>query len=272
MQFLGTGAAEGIPAMYCHCEACTEAREKGGPTIRKRSALLINDELCIDFGPDIQTAFEEIGYDASKLKYLVITHSHFDHLYPENLEVRGRRYIKETPEDLEIMGSKQVFDVIDRLGCNDEQLHIVRNEIQAYETIQMGQYEITAIPARHALDIRGAYNYVISDGKTRLLYATDTGIYEEEVFDFLEGIRMDCVILDATNVFSTTSRNHLNEEGIRIMLERMQKDGVIDLGTKLYATHFSHTGYKGFDEISVITERYHMEGSIDHIIKWIPFS
>ena len=29
LQFLGTGAAEGIPAVFCECEACEEIRRRG---------------------------------------------------------------------------------------------------------------------------------------------------------------------------------------------------------------------------------------------------
>ena len=51
--FLGTAAAEVIPSMYCNCDTCKIARIKKGKNIRNRSAVLINDDLCIDFRPDI---------------------------------------------------------------------------------------------------------------------------------------------------------------------------------------------------------------------------
>ena len=42
--FLGTAAAEGIPALFCECAVCKEAREKGGRFIRTRSQALIDDD------------------------------------------------------------------------------------------------------------------------------------------------------------------------------------------------------------------------------------
>jgi phosphoribosyl 1,2-cyclic phosphodiesterase len=54
--FLGTGAANAFPEAFCKCENCAQARMLGGPSLRKRSAALINDDLLIDLGPDIMSA------------------------------------------------------------------------------------------------------------------------------------------------------------------------------------------------------------------------
>ena len=54
--FLGTSAANANPEAFCRCANCTRARELGGPSLRKRSAVLVNDDLLIDLGPDVQTA------------------------------------------------------------------------------------------------------------------------------------------------------------------------------------------------------------------------
>ena len=34
--FLGTAAAEAIPALWCGCNICREARRRGGKDIRRR--------------------------------------------------------------------------------------------------------------------------------------------------------------------------------------------------------------------------------------------
>ena len=52
-QFLGTAASEGYPNPFCDCANCQRARELGGSNLRKRCALLIDDELLIDLGPDL---------------------------------------------------------------------------------------------------------------------------------------------------------------------------------------------------------------------------
>ena len=40
--FMGTAAAEAIPALFCRCEVCRRARETGGREIRTRSGALID--------------------------------------------------------------------------------------------------------------------------------------------------------------------------------------------------------------------------------------
>lgn len=52
IQFLGTAAYEGIPAMFCQCEQCNTARKRGGKNLRTRSQALIDGKLLIDFPAD----------------------------------------------------------------------------------------------------------------------------------------------------------------------------------------------------------------------------
>src|SRR5437588_179202 len=43
--FLGTAAANAFPEAFCKCRNCAQARTLGGPSLRKRSAALINNDL-----------------------------------------------------------------------------------------------------------------------------------------------------------------------------------------------------------------------------------
>ena len=52
IQFLGTAAAEGIPALFCQCPVCRQARAAGGKEIRTRSGAIIDGKLKLDFGYD----------------------------------------------------------------------------------------------------------------------------------------------------------------------------------------------------------------------------
>ena len=40
LQFLGTSAAEGIPALFCNCPACQYAYKTGGKEIRMRAGAM----------------------------------------------------------------------------------------------------------------------------------------------------------------------------------------------------------------------------------------
>lgn len=50
--YLGTAAAEGWPALFCSCNACLQAREKGGRNVRGRSQALVDGELLLDLPAD----------------------------------------------------------------------------------------------------------------------------------------------------------------------------------------------------------------------------
>src|ERR1700680_3510978 len=56
LRFLGTAASEGYPDAFCDCANCRRAREVRGRSLRRRSAALVNDDLLIDFGPDLMAA------------------------------------------------------------------------------------------------------------------------------------------------------------------------------------------------------------------------
>lgn len=247
--FLGTAAAEGIPSMYCNCDTCKIARIKKGRNIRNRSAVLINDDLCIDFGPDIFQAAVKNEVNLSELKYLLVTHSHFDHFYPENLEIRSRRYLKGETEKLNIIGNPAVFMKLSLLGYSDEALNVFRVSAEKYEQISCLPYKILPVPANHAHEFGGALNYIISDGNISVLYATDTGIYTEVVFEKLQGKYLDAVVLDGTNLFSTTSKNHLNVEGVCRMRALMKEYGVIKENALVILTHFSHEGIPVYEAL-----------------------
>ena len=95
--YLGTGAAEGIPAMFCTCELCTKARHDKNKEIRTRSQCVINDDLLIDFPADTYYHFLLNDINMSKIKYIVITHSHQDHFYPEDIALNSPSF-SESPQ------------------------------------------------------------------------------------------------------------------------------------------------------------------------------
>ena len=92
--YLGTGAAEGIPALFCNCEYCRGARARGGREIRSRAQTLIDGELSLDFPPDCFYHSALLGADLSAVKYLLVTHSHMDHFYAHDFILRGYKYAR----------------------------------------------------------------------------------------------------------------------------------------------------------------------------------
>src|SRR4051794_21346604 len=89
LRFLGTAASEGYPDAFCDCDNCRQSRARGGRSLRRRSAALIDDELLIDFGPDLMAAALMDGISLAQVQYCLQTHEHADHLAPEHFSPRS---------------------------------------------------------------------------------------------------------------------------------------------------------------------------------------
>lgn len=241
IQFLGTAAAEGFPAIFCNCRYCLEARRLGGKNIRTRSQALINDELLIDFPADTYHHFLQNNIEGDRIKYLLVTHSHADHLYPADFKMRGKGYANDKREPiLQVYCGSGAYEKITTTPLRD----VTVNLIEPYQTIIVGSYEITPLPARHAAG-DGALFYVIRGDKT-LLYAHDTGYFYDEVFAFIKenSIVFDMVSLDCTNVDIPIPDDgfHMGFDNIGRVLSRLEKIGAITDKTVRYVNHFSHNG------------------------------
>lgn len=103
--FLGTAAAEGYPALWCRCERCVVARERGGENLRLRSSILINDDLLIDPGPDLVGSTIRLGVDVADVQAILITHLHDDHLDPTGFLWRGAGFALPPLPVAEVIGT-----------------------------------------------------------------------------------------------------------------------------------------------------------------------
>lgn len=81
IQFLGTGAAEGIPSFGCACPRCQVARKEGGHNVRKRASVLIEaagQRLLLDTPPEINSMLNQA--EVFDLSAILLSHEHFDHI------------------------------------------------------------------------------------------------------------------------------------------------------------------------------------------------
>ena len=59
--FLGTGAAEQYPGLWCTCPYCTRARKLGGKNIRRTSSAHFAGDCLIDLPPETFSQAEKYG-------------------------------------------------------------------------------------------------------------------------------------------------------------------------------------------------------------------
>ena len=79
VQYLGTAAAEGFPAVFCNCAYCKAARADLMREWRTRSQMLIDRRLLIDFPSDSYMHAVRAGIDLPAGRTLPVTHCHTDH-------------------------------------------------------------------------------------------------------------------------------------------------------------------------------------------------
>jgi phosphoribosyl 1,2-cyclic phosphate phosphodiesterase len=256
VRFLGTGAAEAIPSPFCGCTTCEDARKQGGRNRRRRSSLLINEDLLIDAGPDLVSACAELGVSLVGLRYLLVTHSHFDHFDPTNIEIRAPRYRKVAMPKLTLVAGPSTLARVQLPGYRDRDVELSRVPFRPDAHVELGSYSVTAIAAAHAHDLGDAMNFIVSDGAVTVLYAVDTSEYSEETFSRLASRKLDLLIVDATKGTNETSRNHLSIDGVLALVERLRRSGSLSPASRVVATHFSHSHVPPHDELELVLKKH----------------
>ncbi len=275
IQYWGTAAQEGIPALFCNCESCKNARAKKGKNIRTRTQILINDDLLIDFGPDTFVHSTMYGFNMSRLGHILVTHPHDDHFYPNELTNRLENYAKNPPVDtLVIHGAEETLSAIRRVSDNNpkykNQTRIVFDIMKPYETRKIGDYLVTPLPARHTTEC--PFIYLIEEGGVSFLVMNDTGRPTLEVHDYLakRGITLAGISFDTTyGVANTIEKfgkvgHHMGLVDNFAVKEYLATLGVVNKHTVCIATHFSHLGNSiDYDKLCEIAENYGMIVSYD---------
>ena len=241
--FLGTGAAEGWPGLFCDCRYCQRARRLKGKNIRSRSSVLIDKFYKVDFPPDTCWQMKRYNIRLAQVKHLFVTHDHNDHYYPQDLIMRAAPFAQLKKEDtLNIYASKSVCDsTIEVLGDRKKSVGISFHVIEPYQKFTAGEMDVLPVKADHDSS-KICFNFVFQYKGRTILHGHDTGWYPEETWRALWNFKFDLIILDCTNGKKDEERNHLGIKGLVKMKERLGKNGNLKKNCKCIATHFSHNG------------------------------
>lgn len=243
IKFLGTAAAEGWPALFCECEYCVKARENGGKNIRTRSSCIIDEKYMVDFPPDTYMHVLNNKLNLNKVEHLIITHSHEDHFYPEDIHMRKEPYAHiYSNKLLRVYGNSNVKKrFIDTDVEKDQNNRIVFNEIYPYKEYQMGEAIVVPLLADHKPDEK-CFIYLIKLNGRTLLYGNDSGYFPEKTWEFLKSIHIDVSILDCTDGPGKCVNYHMGFPAVLTVKKRLIEQGCKNQDTKFIITHFSHNG------------------------------
>jgi phosphoribosyl 1,2-cyclic phosphate phosphodiesterase len=237
--FLGTAASPSMPVPFCQCPVCIEAATVGGPNVRRKSSLLINQDLVIDLGPDSPIAFSNYNIRTSEIKYILQTHSHSDHIDTELLAARHPEYGSKISGEIVLAGSEKTIIQIDnefqQFGFGSiyssqvskrTQISIIH--LEPFNTYKIGKYEIYGYPANHDHE-NDALIYSIFTDEHRILYATDTSVLNSDVWENLVNskVSFDLVIFDHTYGIGFESTDHLSAKEIINYVKIFKQNNII---------------------------------------------
>ena len=166
IHFLGTGGAEGIPAMGCECNHCARARQEGGRLVRHRSSVLFSLPgyvLLLDTPPDIRELIETNG--AQTIHGIFLTHEHFDH-------VGGLEEFLYWRKGVDLFAESRIYQRLIRENGGDRLADITFHfAIHPGMGIHFNDFFFTPFEVRHTVP---CFGLVIIEGQRRVAHAADS--------------------------------------------------------------------------------------------------
>ena len=255
LTFLGTGAGEGYPGYWCECPHCTYARKHRGKNLRTNSSMVIDEELLIDIGPSCFDNAARFGVNLSKIKTLLVTHPHEDHLQPQHLYWRntdesllpltyvekmrhGGPRFTDIPQ-LNIYGNSFVMETLGKSLDDMEELKINLHEIREGKEEKTDGYRILPVRGNHGSQRGFSHSYIIQKDEKMLLYALDSGSYDEDQFALIQEYQYDAVIMEGTTGLNEQYGGHMClVNNIRIR-ERLKENKCLRENSRFLLTHLS---------------------------------
>lgn len=270
IKYLGTAAAEGIPALLCECSVCEKSRALGGKNLRTRSQALVDGDMLIDMPPETFAHIQSNGINLLNIKHWLITHSHSDHFYPNELANTLNGVFAHHSNGwhgIDFHGSidfKKDFDFY--VSTEEHKKYIRFNTQKAFAPFKTGEYSVIPLKANHGTE--NPFIYSISKNGKNLLYAHDTGPFFNEVWDCLKrmGIVYDLVSLDCTagSLMEYDFPSHMCLGWNIQCRDRMIKEGLANENTKFVLNHFSHNGGDAvYEDFEIIGKKYGFITSYD---------
>lgn len=260
IKFLGTGGSEAVPALFCRCEVCERARRNKGKEIRSRASTLIDGKVMIDFSPDTFYHAAYMDFDLTAVSSLLITHSHSDHFYPEDILMRtSYASFNRTEDILHVYGNSEIMKGFERVGyqkmkvvSKNTSLHTVENE----KSFVVEGITVTPLETIHMLNEKCCI-YLLQKDEKSYLHVSDSDIPPESVFEYLKNkkVHLNAVSMDCTyGIMENNFGGHMDIRKNTLVIQRLKEIGAVDENTKFYAIHICHVA-GNVDELQKAAEK-----------------
>lgn len=259
LKYLGTGASEGIPSLYCHCPVCENARKNGGKDFRTRTGFVLDNTIAIDFSPDSYVNMNRWGVDFGSIAHLLISHTHEDHYYPDDIVMRTPASAKGIAPVLTLYGNEFVRKRLYAVDFFNEYVlnFVAVKTIECNKTYDIAGYQVTPFYTNH-MRREDAMEFLIQkDGKS-YLHLVDSTDPSELVYQYmkehhvvLNAISCDCTFGSLKDEFY----GHMNIwQNIRLR-DRFKANGNLASNALVVCTHISHySGVDTYEHLSKIAE------------------
>jgi phosphoribosyl 1,2-cyclic phosphate phosphodiesterase len=217
--------------------------------------------VLIDFSPDIRLQILENKIQFNKIKSIVITHTHSDHLdIQELIKIKTSIdvFINKSSYDWLLNQLKSAIKPKHHKILNEKIKHIKIVPMQYFESFYVDEFQFIPIKAKHSglNENEVGMNFIIQTENIFYLHATDTGVYSEKTFNFIKKFKFTFIVIECTFLdYKTEHSEHLNLKSLEIVLEKLKKLHCITKETPIILTHFAHEPMKTHEEIEALFKK-----------------
>lgn len=247
--------------------------------MRKRSAILVNDDLLIDLNPDIMSASQIHNCSLLNVRYCLQTHPHADHLDLNHLNSRSPGFGTIGAPVLNFYASAETLqraaETFERdlaeyslLSAGaEERLNLKLRQIEPLLPFAFGEYRVVAFPANHAPSM-GAMIFSVETNNRTVFYGTDTGPLFEETWQAFHKyqLQFDLVILDHTFGRGKVGSWHMTADDFIEQMQRMHNEGLLKSNARVFATHLAHDANPPHPELEEFANQNGYEVAYDGLI------
>lgn len=238
--FLGSGAADWPPLT------------DGTPPVdvnnfRRNAALLVDDHILIDGGPDICQTLDTFDLVAGKISDVLFTHSHPDHF---NAVSVNKLAVCARPRPLRLWYPAGAQ--LSLTSYSGLELHSLRPD----DLLELDGYHVLALAANHLVENTEEIPliYLFASETARWLYATDGAWFTVRTWYRLCDERpLDALIIDATLGDVVDDRRifvHNSLPMVRQIARVMRADGMLRPGAQVVLTHLAKETHRPHLELA----------------------